>query len=63
MRISGGISSLNDNAMAENSRSAPQVGFNQGFLSLRINRSRLFMVKTKLLHTPYRLYDNTNQQP
>ncbi len=31
----GGISSLNGNAMAENSRSAPQVGFNQGFLKKR----------------------------
>ncbi len=32
MRTPGGISSLNDNAMAENSRSAPQMEVNQCFL-------------------------------
>ncbi len=36
MRMPSGISSLNDNPMAENSRSAPQVGFNQRFLRKRV---------------------------
>ncbi len=35
MRIPGGISSLNDNAMAENSRLAPLVGLNPCFLKPR----------------------------
>ncbi len=34
MRIPGGISSLNDNPMAENSRRGPQVGLNQCFLKI-----------------------------
>ncbi len=36
LRIPEGISSLNENAMAENSRSAPQAGLNQRFLGFDV---------------------------
>ncbi len=40
MRIPGVISSLNDNGIAENSRLAPQVGFNQCFLNTILYKTK-----------------------